>query len=958
MYDYDCKEEVSPQQPSTSITTTVTNTPNGKSSITPTTIEFIYSQQLSPPISSSPSPTKTEILLNAAHHHHHHHHHANVVVHHSRHQTTTTTTRDTTVTEDRKSNDNDHDRSDNDDIDQRPAVTTVASSYRSSPPQSAAVTVEDDGIATPIISNHRRGVVPSETPPALSLPPPTLSSSSHHDDDEDGKDSCTNGAHHHHHHNHNHHAAVSPRFSSIDDTPLVLRRPRDGPPMWHSDQTCASILQQRLPVILDLVTFSNDTNHRHHNQNHHSNDTGTSSSSPSSTTTFTTDILRYSMESFVRLGYVWTMNRIKRTLVDHYFARVRYVTPNVSDQPQDRALLAVGSTTITTSSLPLSNQPFRPLHAPATTTRNTVTSKSYHHHSPYYSVESHTTTKHRRRATGIRNYGQTCFLNAVLQALAALDPFLRYLERIVQLNVQRRQYLLRTTTDDDDDDNDREETIIDSFLGRTFQSTRKSRPEDRIKKSRFCEEMWNVLQAVNGETPTAAVTSHYRSSSIDPRPILLAVGQKHGQFQRRYGGVGVVAVGEQQDAQELMQAVLGMIIDEGQFELRPPAVPSTIMSSFLERTLNNDEVEGVNALVTNDNDESSSLYNNIAMRSASKAMEIMMTTTSSTSPCPLSVWCGSALMCSTCRRVRPIQNVPFLDIPVVPTSISHQMLMYPPRKGQDAPSCRLEECLSEFTAVERVLDVECKNCTIQAEIKERECDLDFQRQIIDGIRSRQTRTSVKSNDIGNGGTQNEIKHVVEDLHAIEAQLDYLRRLSPDDDRMLYKGATATTTIVALEETPSTPTKIPFQRSDAFKCLLLTRLPAIFSIHVQRRYFDPNTGKSSKTMQHINFPEMLDVSSYCAYGAPKHSAFAGTTAATTAGTNRTPFLNGTAVPIWYKLMAVIEHRGGPHAGHYVCYRRDPSCENDRWLWISDDTIRVCPWSTVRNCQAYMLFYEAT
>ena len=122
------------------------------------------------------------------------------------------------------------------------------------------------------------------------------------------------------------------------------------------------------------------------------------------------------------------------------------------------------------------------------------------------------------------------------------------------------------------------------------------------------------------------------------------------------------------------------------------------------------------------------------------------------------------------------------------------------------------------------------------------------------------------------------KHVLDDLVAIETQLEYLSRLSPDDDRPLYKGMTATTTIVGLEETPTTPTKIPFKRSDAFKCLLLTRLPSILSIHVQRRYFDPNTGKSSKTMQHISFPEMLDISSFCAYGAPKrhHSSFAGTT----------------------------------------------------------------------------------
>ena len=568
-------------------------------------------------------------------------------------------------------------------------------------------------------------------------------------------------------------------------------------------------------------------------------------------------------------------------------------------------------------------------------------------------------SRSNEKVIGIRNYGQTCFLNSVIQALASLDPFIIYLERSVQLNVKYRNYLQMATAnsylsglDDVDDDYD-DRNNINSFIGRGIQSRKNVTTQnstlltdDKSKKSFFCEDMLNLLYSVNGFKKEAS-----RRQWIDPRPILHAVGLKHKQFQRRYGGAGVVAVGEQQDAQELLQAVLGMIIDEGQFDLTPPSVPSTIMSSFAKNNSNDEEGDDIDLL----GEESAFLYGNIAMHSISKAMEIMMTTTSSISPCPLSVWCGSAIMCSTCRRVRPIQNVPFLDIPIIPTSISHQM-MY--QKGQDVPSCRLEDCLTEFTAIERVFDVECKNCTIQAEMQEQVSDREFQQQIIDGIRSRLCKTNVKSSRNEDCGYYCETKHIMDDLLAIETQLEYLSQLSPDDDSPLYKGTTSTATVVGLEETPTTPTKIPFKRSDAFKCLLLTRLPSILSIHVQRRYFDPNTGKSSKTMQHISFPEMLDISSFCAYGAPRrnHSSFAGT-----ASTNQSKLPNGadTSMPIWYKLMAVIEHRGGPYSGHYVCYRRDPSSiREDRWLWISDDAIRVCQWSSVRDCQAYMLFYEAT
>jgi ubiquitin C-terminal hydrolase len=39
----------------------------------------------------------------------------------------------------------------------------------------------------------------------------------------------------------------------------------------------------------------------------------------------------------------------------------------------------------------------------------------------------------RRKVHGIRNYGQTCFMNSVLQSLAASAPFEAYLERVVEM---------------------------------------------------------------------------------------------------------------------------------------------------------------------------------------------------------------------------------------------------------------------------------------------------------------------------------------------------------------------------------------------------------------------------------------------------------------------------------------------------------------------------------------------
>merc|ERR1712129_471443 len=80
---------------------------------------------------------------------------------------------------------------------------------------------------------------------------------------------------------------------------------------------------------------------------------------------------------------------------------------------------------------------------------------------------------------------------------------------------------------------------------------------------------------------------------------------------------------------------------------------------------------------------------------------------------PLSGWIGSHLQCVSCCHTRPIQNAPFLDIPVVPTSIS-SYLSGSMRGGMplSPQSCTLHQCLNTFTSVERVREVECLSCAI------------------------------------------------------------------------------------------------------------------------------------------------------------------------------------------------------------------------------------------------------
>ena len=114
-----------------------------------------------------------------------------------------------------------------------------------------------------------------------------------------------------------------------------------------------------------------------------------------------------------------------------------------------------------------------------------------------------------------------------------------------------------------------------------------------------------------------------------------------------------------------------------------------------------------------------------------KAMEIAESANSPTTPSPLSGWVGSAILCATCHRVRPLQNTPFLDIPVVPTAVVLQH-----NSNSSSSPCRLEECLHDFTRVERVNDVECRNCTIQMLMEESDGEKELLEQTLAGLVER------------------------------------------------------------------------------------------------------------------------------------------------------------------------------------------------------------------------------
>ena len=126
---------------------------------------------------------------------------------------------------------------------------------------------------------------------------------------------------------------------------------------------------------------------------------------------------------------------------------------------------------------------------------------------------------------GLPSFGQTCFMNATLQALASLEAFEVYLQHIVYLVEQKRVLPLHLTTNP------------------WSPTTHQNPPSQDVARI-----LYNCLQSVNGVVAVLGV--------IDTRPLLREIAVRHQQFR----AMGL----EQQDAQEFLTALLDTIVSEGE----------------------------------------------------------------------------------------------------------------------------------------------------------------------------------------------------------------------------------------------------------------------------------------------------------------------------------------------------------------------------------------------------------
>ncbi|KAH8400163.1 hypothetical protein KR215_008130 [Drosophila sulfurigaster] len=151
-----------------------------------------------------------------------------------------------------------------------------------------------------------------------------------------------------------------------------------------------------------------------------------------------------------------------------------------------------------------------------------------------------------------------------------------------------------------------------------------------------------------------------------------------------------------------------------------------------------------------------------------------------------------------------------------------------------------------------------------------------------------------------------------------------------------------------------------------KSVTFAKLPACLCIHIARTVWLP-TGQVCKRQDYVHFPESLSMAPY-SFVQPHLNSQAGTPWGSTMSlySSSLPMNNGGGAggegfgamfpKNLYRLLAVVVHSGEANSGHFVTYRRGSLRNAHRWFYTSDTIVREVTIDEVLSVPAYLLFYD--
>ncbi|KAF8488997.1 hypothetical protein JB92DRAFT_2798348 [Gautieria morchelliformis] len=205
-------------------------------------------------------------------------------------------------------------------------------------------------------------------------------------------------------------------------------------------------------------------------------------------------------------------------------------------------------------------------------------------------------------------------------------------------------------------------------------------------------------------------------------------------------------------------------------------------------------------------------------------------------------------------------------------------------------SCRLEDCLTDYTRLELLNDCICRKCSMLATHK---------RLVAEAEKATEAASAS-----GEHGVSSSKKKRAREARKLEARV----KAALDDGRIEedIKG-------VKMEKV--------FSRCST-KQAMIARPPLVLALHLNRSIHYGTSGV--KNTCRIIFPELLDLTAFTTSGQLSTSPSAPISAPAAAPPPRsnTPTPATYAPRVLYRLAAVVCHYGGHSFGHYVAYRRKP------------------------------------
>ena len=497
---------------------------------------------------------------------------------------------------------------------------------------------------------------------------------------------------------------------------------------------------------------------------------------------------------------------------------------------------------------------------------------------------------------GLKNHGQTCYCNSVLQALASLKPFYYHLESMKKSgnNIPLIDALRCTI----------------QYVNGVAQ-----------KKKRTHNVFSSIIPFLSGK------------SSGDPKSVMDMVAKHHSQFRSR-SNLGIAGTTEQQDSHEFLSALMDVLSMEERSMAHSQAKSSQEGLSLMHSQSIEDEAEEHLILksksATNNNRSTDTEDNELQeekkhddntnmhhQQSNTERVNRGEGTTLYQHDNPFDGWLGSTIKCAKCLHIRPIRSSPFICLSLPIAAVRSEYL---------------EDFLASeyggFARAERVSDVQCIACAIKDKLEELEDEAMF---LSGAIASMERRNRGKKED--QSGLKSELVNLNRHI-AILKGMD----ADNDDEIQNHNEEDISLNIAGLVGLP----KIIPMRGDAYKATLIMRPPRVLCIHVQRRHFDMASQRMVKISRRVHFPEVLDLSNYCAYAENSFEKDC-----------TTKSKDWPKLP--YKLMSVVEHKGSAFGGHYQTYRR-VGADHKEWVLVSDESVVSRSWGDVQRCEAYMLLYE--